>query len=379
MTPFTVHVVFGTRPEAIKLAPLVRAMRRSPALDPVVISTGQHRELLDTLLDTLQLRCQHQLAAMVADQSLCDLTSRMVQRLGNLFATQRPDVLLVHGDTATAFAGAVAGFYERIPVAHIEAGIRSGTPVTPFPEEFHRTAIARLTRWHFPSTDAAARNLLAEGVDPVDIEVTGSTAVDSLRWAMAGGLGRSAFTPGSLRNVLVTLHRRESQDGRIERVTQALTALAGPGTDVVILLHRNPAVRRDLLAAAANAAGPARFVEPLDYLDFVRTLAEADLVLTDSGGVQDEATALGKRMLVLRERTDRPEAVDAGTAEVIGLHPPDVVDRARREIGHPPPRRADIATDGPFGDGRSAERIVRRLSADLAVHAQPRGNVLSGR
>jgi UDP-N-acetylglucosamine 2-epimerase (non-hydrolysing) len=357
-------VLFGTRPEVIKLAPLLSALRADPEFVPVVISTGQHRELLDPVLRSLHLEQDFDLRAMKHNRTLTDLHSFIVREVGRLLLTERAEVLIVHGDTTTAFAGGLAAFYHGVAVAHVEAGIRSGTTTAPFPEELHRYALARLVKWHFAPTHRARSNLVAEGIAESAIEVTGNTVVDALAELLDTGQGASAFGPRSGRRVLATLHRRESQNGNIEAAARAIADIAGDDTEVVILLHKNPAVRRGLLAAAEGSSS-ARFLEPLPYPDFVRTLADADLVLTDSGGVQEEATALGKRILVLREVTDRPEAVQSGNAKVVGLDPAHIAAAARLALARDIPRTNRVDDDNPFGDGKSAERIVRRLRQEL--------------
>jgi UDP-N-acetylglucosamine 2-epimerase (non-hydrolysing) len=361
--PVQIFILLGTRPEAIKLAPVVRALKQQPRFDPVLISTGQHRELLNPLLETLQLSLDLNLSVMVPEQSLSALGGIMIRDIGDLLRTAKPDIVLVHGDTSTAFAGAVAAFYEGIPVAHVEAGLRSGSLETPFPEEFHRYAIARLARWHFAPTHDAAGNLLAEGIDTNSIEVTGNTVVDSLKWVIRGGRGQSVFSRDRSFKILVTLHRRELQGRSMREIAEALARLAEPEIEVLFLLHKNPVVRKELLTASRLLTS-ARFLEPLIYTDFVQTLRNADLIVTDSGGVQEEASILGKRILVVRKITDRPEAVDAGNAEVVGICTRNIIASVRQEISRAKSNDAKLPPSNAFGDGRSAGRIVRRLSMD---------------
>ena len=369
--PVQIFILLGTSPEAIKLAPVVRALKQECRFDPLLISTGQHRELLNPLLETLQLRLDLNMSVMVPEQSLSALGSTLIGDIGELLRTAKPDIVLVHGDTATAFTGAVAAFYEKIPVAHVEAGLRSGSLETPFPEEFHRYAIARLARWHFAPTHDAAGNLLAEGVDTSSIEVTGNTVVDSLKWVIREARGQSAFSQDSSFKVLVTLHRRELQGRSMHEIAEALARLAKPQVQIIFLLHKNPAVRRELLAAARIPTS-ARFLEPLDYTDFVQTLRNANLVVTDSGGVQEEATILGKRILVIRKITDRPEAVGEGNAEVVGTCAQNIVASVRQKVAEAESNSANLQTSNAFGDGRSAARIVRRLLKDCGWVSPPR-------
>ncbi|MEU5438423.1 UDP-N-acetylglucosamine 2-epimerase (non-hydrolyzing) [Streptomyces sp. NPDC020719] len=363
--PVRAMLVLGTRPEAIKLAPLARALESDPQFEPVVVTTGQHREMLHQMLDLLRVEVGFTLDVMRNRQQLSDLTARLVKGLGTLLRAQRPDVVIVQGDTTTALTGALCAFYERIPVAHVEAGLRTGVPDNPFPEELNRCLIGRMARWHFAPTERAARHLAAEGIAAEQILTTGNTVVDNLQWVLAEGLGSCAFHT-TRRRVLVTLHRRENQGERMRGMGRALCRLAERGdVEIVLPLHKSPAVRDALLPLARQEG--IHLVEPLDYPDFTATLAGCDLVLTDSGGIQEEAPSLGKPALVLRTTTERPEAVEAGAARLVGTDPDAIVAATSALLDDPAAYARMAGAGNPFGDGRATERILTQLSEDFAA------------
>ncbi|WP_328870665.1 UDP-N-acetylglucosamine 2-epimerase (non-hydrolyzing) [Streptomyces sp. NBC_00287] len=364
--PVRAMLVLGTRPEAIKLAPVARSMAAASSFEPIVVTTGQHREMLHQMLGLLGVTSRIALDVMRSRQQLSDLTARLVAELGNVMRLQRPDLVLVQGDTTTALAGALAAFYEKIPVAHVEAGLRTGVLDNPFPEELNRILIGRMARWHFAPTSRAGRHLTDEGVPKEQVFVTGNTVIDNLLWVLAEGSGSSAFrTPA--RRILVTLHRRENQGERMRGMGRALRRLAGRGdVEIVLPLHKSPAVREVLLPELDGHDGIS-LVEPLDYLDFAATLAECDLVLTDSGGVQEEAPSLGKPALVLRTTTERPEAVEAGAARLIGTDPDVIVQSATELLDDPVLYRRMAGAGNPFGDGRAADRVLAQLAEDFAA------------
>ncbi|MET7474567.1 UDP-N-acetylglucosamine 2-epimerase (non-hydrolyzing) [Streptomyces sp. NPDC005648] len=374
--PVRAMLVLGTRPEAIKLAPVARQMAAGTQFEPIVVTTGQHREMLHQMLGMLCVDARIALDVMRSRQQLSDLTARLVRELGEVMREQRPDLVLVQGDTTTAMAGALAAFYEKIPVAHVEAGLRTGVVDNPFPEELNRCLISRMTRWHFAPTPAAARHLTDEGVAPEQVFTTGNTVVDNLLWVLAEGAGTSAFRTDAKR-VLVTLHRRENQGERMRGMGRALTRLAARGdVEIVLPLHRSPAVREALLPELESHSGIS-LVEPLGYLDFAATLAECDLVLTDSGGIQEEAPSLSKPALVLRTTTERPEAVEAGAARLIGTDPEAIVVHAERLLDDPVEYRKMAGAGNPFGDGHAATRILAQLAEDFAADV-PVGLTASG-
>jgi UDP-N-acetylglucosamine 2-epimerase (non-hydrolysing) len=374
--PVRAMLVLGTRPEAIKLAPVARAMAVGEQFEPIVVTTGQHREMLHQMLGLLRVDVRIALDVMRSRQQLSELTARLVGELGEVMRDQRPDLVVVQGDTTTALAGALAAFYEKIPVAHVEAGLRTGVMDNPFPEELNRCLIGRIARWHFAPTARAARNLTDEGVPAEQVFATGNTVIDNLLWVLAEGTGTSAFRAAGKR-VLVTLHRRENQGERMRGMGRALCRLAARGdVEIVLPLHRSPAVREVLLPELEGRQGVS-LVEPLGYLDFAATLAECDIVLTDSGGIQEEAPSLGKPTLVLRTTTERPEAVDVGAARLVGTDPDAVVSAAEELLDDATVYRRMATAGNPFGDGRAASRILTQLAEDFAADA-PVGLTASG-
>ncbi|WP_198652825.1 non-hydrolyzing UDP-N-acetylglucosamine 2-epimerase [Actinocorallia populi] len=361
--PVRAMIVLGTRPEAIKLAPVARAMAGDPLFEPVVVNTGQHREMLEQMLHLLEVKAVADLAVMRERQDLAGLTGRLVDGLGRTIAESRPDLVVVQGDTTTAMCGALAAGYHRIPVAHVEAGLRTGDLGNPFPEEINRQLIGRISRWHFAPTERSAGHLRGEGVPDERIEVTGNTVIDNLLWMLSRGQGAPAFRTG-LRRILVTLHRRESQGAEMTAMARSLRRLADRGDcELLLPLHKSPAVRESLLPVL-DGHDRVTIVEPLGYADFAATLAACDLVLTDSGGVQEEAPSLGKPVLVLRATTERPEAVEAGAAKLIGTDAAVLYDEATRLLDDHDLYAGMANAVNPFGDGRAAERIIASLARD---------------
>jgi UDP-N-acetylglucosamine 2-epimerase (non-hydrolysing) len=364
--PVRAMIILGTRPEAIKLAPVVRAMADSAAFEPIVVNSGQHKEMLEQMLGMLGIDVRIDLAAMRARQRLSDLTSRLVSGIDRAIRTHRPDLVIVQGDTTTALCGALAASYEKVPTAHVEAGLRTGDLTNPFPEEINRQIIGRIARWHFAPTARAAAHLHAEGVPADQVVVTGNTVIDNLLWILRQNKGRPAFRTGR-RKLLVTLHRRESQGADMRGMAGTLRRLADRGDSEVLLpLHKSPAVRDSLLPEL----GGHPFVtvtEPLGYADFVATLAECDLVLTDSGGVQEEAPTLGKPVLVLRATTERPEAVEAGVARLVGTDAEDLFAIASDLLDDPVEYQRMAGAVNPFGDGQAARRVLSELAPDRSL------------
>jgi UDP-N-acetylglucosamine 2-epimerase (non-hydrolysing) len=377
MTARRVMVVLGTRPEAIKLAPVILCLRRSPRWDPSVAATGQHREMLDTALETFDIVPDFDLGIIQDRQTLSDITVRALTALGPLLQSQRPEVVIVQGDTTTTFAGALSAFYEGIPVVHLEAGLRTSNPASPFPEEINRRLTTQLASLHLTPTWSTRANLLREGVPAEHIVVTGNTVIDALFWV----LERSPREPSALvdslgqderRLLLVTAHRRESWGAKLESVGRALARLAKsePGLVIVLPLHRNPIVR-DAIAPVLASIENVILAEPVPYGTFVRLLARADIVLTDSGGIQEEAPSLGKPVLVMRDATERSDAIEAGTARLVGTTEDAIVD-AVQELLHD-----DIAYErmaksrNPFGDGRAAARAVEAVGYLLGLGSRP--------
>ncbi|KNB52648.1 non-hydrolyzing UDP-N-acetylglucosamine 2-epimerase [Streptomyces caatingaensis] len=369
-SPVRAMLVLGTRPEAIKLAPVARAMTASELFEPVVVTTGQHREMLHQMLDLLQVPERTALDVMRERQELSTLTARLVDGLGEVIRARRPDVVLVQGDTTTALTGALAAFYEHVPVAHVEAGLRTGVLDNPFPEELNRRLIGRVARWHFAPTPRAAAHLVAEGIPASEVFTTGNTVIDNLLWVLEKGTGRSHFTGADgLRRVLLTLHRRENQGDTMRGMGRAIRRLADRGdVEILLPLHKSPAVR-DALLPELTGHPRVRVVEPLGYLDFSATLAACDLVLTDSGGVQEEAPALGKPALVLRTTTERPEAVEAGAARLVGTVPEVILAAVERLLDSPADYERMATAGNPFGDGHATDHIVAQLAEDFGADA----------
>ena len=353
--------VFGTRPEAIKLAPVIARLREQPALfDARIAVTAQHREMLDQVLDAFSIRPDHDLNLMQPGQSLFESSSRILAALEPVLAEERPDWVLVQGDTTTAFCGALAAFYAGVRVGHVEAGLRTGDPRQPFPEEMNRVLITRLAAQHYAPTAAAAANLAREGIVPESILVTGNTGID----AVLDVAGRVQPSPSgtSRKLILVTAHRRESFGPGFENICAALKRLAErPDVEIIYPVHPNPNVREPverLLGGLPNV----RLIDPVPYVPFVELMQRAHILLTDSGGIQEEAPSLGKPVLVLREKTERPEAVLAGTARLVGTEADRIVAECVELLDDTDgyARRARI--HNPYGDGRAAIRIREHLS-----------------
>ena len=361
-----VLLFFGTRPEAIKLAPVLRALRASQHLAPVVCVSAQHRELLDNVLRGFEIVPDYDLDLMVSDQSLFHITAAVLSGLEPILADEAPDLALVQGDAQTALCGALAAYYRRVPIGHVEAGLRTGDRYAPFPEEMNRRLLARLASLHFAPTGAARDNLLAEGVPEADVFVTGNTEIDALRFMSAHGPLPDAFAfPG--RTLLVTAHRRESFGTGIERICEALRTLAREHSEVTIVfpVHPNPHVDGPVRRALGDVP---RIIltGPLDYASFVHLLARSALVLTDSGGIQEAAAALHVPALVLREKTERVEGIRAGAARLVGTDPARIVAEVDALLSDSRAHAAMARAKNPYGDGHAAMRIVEILEARLA-------------
>jgi UDP-N-acetylglucosamine 2-epimerase (non-hydrolysing) len=360
-----VAVVMGTRPEAVKMAPVVSVLERRPDLfDVRVCLTGQHRELLAQVTSLFGLRCGANLDIMTSDQDLTDVTVRVLEGLRVWFAANPPDWVLVHGDTTTTLAAALAAFYARLPVAHVEAGLRTRDRFNPYPEELNRQLTDDLASLHFAPTAESRANLLAEGIAASSVVVTGNTAIDALHMIMADAASTalpSPFPPGT-RGLLVTAHRRENFGAGLEAICRALARLAGARQDVHVLypVHPNPAVRdpaQRILGGLPNVS----LVQPLGYAELVRAMVASEVVLTDSGGIQEEAPSLGKPVLVLRARTERPEAVRAGTVKLVGPVEEAIVAETCRLLDDPAAYAAMARAVNPYGDGLAAPRIADAL------------------
>jgi UDP-N-acetylglucosamine 2-epimerase (non-hydrolysing) len=372
-----VLVVFGTRPEAIKMALLARALRAHPDFDAEVCVTAQHRSMLDQVLEIFDVKPRFDLDLMKENQGLADITARIVTNMTNVLREWRPDWLLVQGDTSTAFVAALAAFYEKVNVGHVEAGLRTGHKYSPWPEEMNRKLVGALADLHLPPTARARDALLREGVPETRVHVTGNTVVDALLWvsrkldedqAAREKLDeRFAFLDPKRRLVLITGHRRESFGKPFEDMCHAFVDIVRQKPDVEILypVHLNPNVQapvKAILAAAPDdLRGRIHLIEPVEYLQFVYLMKRAHFIVTDSGGVQEEAPSLGKPVLVTRNDTERPEAVEAGTAKLIGTDRARIVSESLRLLDDPAHYASMSHAHNPYGDGKANDRIVEIL------------------
>ena len=377
--PVRVLIVFGTRPEAIKMAPLALALAADARFDAKVCVTGQHREMLDQVLDLFAIKPAFDLNIMKPGQDLTDVTTAILQGMKGVFSQFKPDIVLVHGDTATTFATSLAAYYQQIPVAHVEAGLRTGNLYSPWPEEGNRKLTGALAALHFAPTETSSQNLQREGVSASNIVVTGNTVIDALL-EVVNKLSHDTtlqqrfrqqfeFLAPERRIVLVTGHRRESFGNGFERICQALadTAQAFPDVDIVYPVHLNPNVREPvnrLLDGIDNVY----LIEPLDYLPFVYLMNRSHIILTDSGGIQEEAPSLGKPVLVMRDTTERPEAVEAGTVKLIGTEVAAITQHLHELLTDPAAYERMRFAHNPYGDGQACQRIVQALAQLPRTH-----------
>ena len=381
----TIMLVFGTRPEAIKMAPLVKAFQeKSDCFRTIVCVTGQHREMLDQVLELFGIKPDFDLNIMKQGQDLYDITSRVLLGMRDVFKECRPDYLFVHGDTTTSTAAALAGFYQQIPVCHVEAGLRTYDMYSPWPEEMNRQITGRIATYDFSPTQLSRENLLRENVDEGRIVVTGNTVIDALHWvtgkikgdaALGGRLAAElkgcgydvARLDAGRRLVLVTGHRRENFGDGFRNICRALKALSQkyPEVDFVYPMHLNPNVRRPIhetFGENLSNLGNMFFIEPLEYLRFVFLMEKSAIVLTDSGGIQEEAPGLGKPVLVMRDTTERPEALDAGTVKLVGTDYDAIVRQVSTLLDDAGAYEAMSRAVNPYGDGKACGRIVEFLS-----------------
>ena len=370
--------VFGTRPEAIKMAPLVNLLKDDSEIDSRVCVTGQHREMLDQVLSLFQIEPEYDLAIMKSGQDLYDVTTSILLKIKPVLRDFKPDIVLVHGDTSTTFAAALACYYEKIAVGHVEAGLRTGNIYSPWPEEANRKLTGAITRLHFAPTDTSAANLLAENVAATNIVVTGNTVIDALLQVVSK-IGRddklnSAFAKQfpfgqhGRRLILVTGHRRESFGGGFEQICAALAdiAKAFSDCDIVYPVHLNPNVREPVYRLLSDVSN-VHLIPPQDYLPFVYLMSNATLVLTDSGGIQEEAPSLGKPVLVMRDTTERPEAVSAGTVKLVGTDRQKIVEQVNQLLTDSEYYQSMSFAHNPYGDGKACERIVTAIKQQLGA------------
>lgn len=363
-------VVFGTRPEAIKMCPLVLELRKNDFFKPVVCVTGQHRQMLDQALGFFNISPDHDLSVMEDRQTLFDITTKVINGLHIVYKAERPDAVLVHGDTPTTFAAALAAFYMKIPVGHVEAGLRSHDIYAPFPEEFDRQAAGLIAKWHFAPTKNAKNNLLSEGKDPDSVFVTGNTVIDALKITI-----RDDFSDETLewakdsRLVLLTAHRRENWGEPLRNIFSGIRRAVEqiPDAKVVFPIHQNPVVRQE--AQVLLECPRVRIIEPVDVMTFHNYIARCHMILTDSGGIQEEASAFGKPVLVLRDVTERPEGVEAGTLKIIGTSEEAVYKNFINLMADPIEYGRMSLSASPYGDGHACERIVRILQSSFSKTA----------
>lgn len=359
--------VIGTRPEAIKMAPVILALQKEPWANVRVLATAQHRQMLDQVLNFFSIEPDIDLNIMRPNQALTALTARLLLELDEVLLAEKPDVVLAQRDTTTVMTVALACFYHRIPFGHVEAGLRTWDMQNPFPEEANRVIAGRLARWHFAPTESSRQNLLREGVSDADITVTGNTVIDALLMTASKELEVGIALDATKRLVLVTSHRRENFGEPFRNICRALRTLAERNTDIQILypVHPNPNVK-DVAHEMLSNCGNIILCEPLDYAPFVAAMKKAYLIISDSGGVQEEAPALGKPVLVLRDETERPEAVEMGVVKLVGPNYERIVEEAQLLLDDATAYSAMARGVSPYGDGKGAERIVAVLRDHFA-------------
>ena len=362
----TIMLVFGTRPEAIKMCPLIQELRTRKDIRTLCCVTGQHRQMLDQVLSAFHVTPDYDLAIMKDGQTLFDVTTRVMEELKNVLAEAKPDLVLVHGDTTTTFAAALTCFYMQIPVGHVEAGLRTYQLDSPFPEEFNRHAVGVVAKYHFAPTEQARQNLLRENKKPETIFVTGNTAIDALKTTVRADYQNPEleWAKGS-RLILLTAHRRENLGEPMRAIFRAVRRIVDEVPDVKVLypVHMNPTIRA-LAQEILGGDERIRLIPPMDVVDFHNMLARSDLVMTDSGGIQEEAPSLGKPVLVLRDTTERPEGVAAGTLKLVGTDEETIYREAKRLLTDETAYHRMSVASNPYGDGHACRRIADILEKD---------------
>lgn len=375
MKPIKVMSVFGTRPEAIKMAPLVLELEARPEFESLVCVTAQHRQMLDGVLDCFKIKPDFDLDIMQSAQTLSDISSRVLNGLGKVLCSQKPDLVLVHGDTTTTFAGALAAFYEKIPVGHVEAGLRTFDRYSPFPEEMNRCMVGRLAEYNFAPTAQNAQNLRNERITD-NIFVTGNTVIDAMRYTVGDGVFKTEALRrldfDSRRVIALTCHRRENYGVPIENIFRAVRRLAESFSDAEIVypVHLSPYVRETAQKFLSNHEN-IHLIEPLDAMEMHRLMSKCFFVMTDSGGIQEEAPALGKPVLVLRKETERPEAVEAGTVALCGVEEERIFSAAAELLTNPAAYEKMARALNPYGDGHACERIADAIAYGFGARAKP--------
>lgn len=363
MKQIKIALVFGTRPEAIKMCPLILELQKHKEISCRVYLTGQHREMLDQVMDIFGIQADRNLNIMGVGQTLSDITVNVLYQLGKVLDEERPDLLLVHGDTTTSFAAALAGFYRRIPVGHVEAGLRTYRMDSPYPEEFNRQAVDLTAELYFAPTELARKQLLEEKKQPEHIFVTGNTVIDALKNTVTDSYSNEhlAWAKGS-RMILFTSHRRENIGEPMQRIFRAAKKIVREFSDVKLIypVHKNPKVR-EIAYEIMGDEERIRMIEPLDVFDFHNFMARSFLIMTDSGGIQEEAPALGKPVLVMRDTTERPEGVEAGTLKLVGTQENTVYEETKKLLTDRGSYQAMCRAVNPYGDGHASERIVEAI------------------
>lgn len=368
-----VMTIYGTRPEAIKMAPLVEALGQHRDIEPVVAVTGQHREMLDQVNEIFGITPDHDLDLMQPGATLTQITTRALERISNMLVQSRPDAVVVQGDTTTAFTGALAAFYEQIPVVHLEAGLRTGNMRSPFPEEMNRRLTSPIAALHLAPTAISKANLLAEGIDETIVPVVGNTVIDALHWTVKQDVPLSdpaieQIVTSGRRILLITTHRRESWGAKMRETMDAVAQIARAEPDLAIVLpmHRNPIVR-DVVVPILGELDNVVLTEPMAYGQFARLIAASTVILTDSGGVQEEAPSLGKPVLVMRDTTERPEAVTAGTVRLVGTDGPLIVKSVLELLRDEAVYKEMANAVNPYGDGKAAPRAAAAIAQMLGA------------
>ncbi|HHB0001466.1 TPA: non-hydrolyzing UDP-N-acetylglucosamine 2-epimerase [Staphylococcus aureus] len=358
-----IMTIFGTRPEAIKMAPLVKALEQEKMLEPIVVVTAQHREMLDSVLSTFEIKPKYDLNIMKSGQTLSEITSKSITQLEQVIQLEKPDMVLVHGDTMTTFAGGLAAFYNQVPIGHVEAGLRSYDKNSPFPEEVNRQLVGVLADLHFAPTKNAASHLLSEGKYSESVVVTGNTAIDAMKYTVDDNYKSNIMDKyHDKKFILMTAHRRENIGQPMENIFKAVRRLIDEYTDLALVypMHKNPKVR-EVAQKILGSHDRIELIEPLDVVDFHNFAKKSYFILTDSGGIQEEAPSFNKPVLVLRSVTERPEGVEAGTLKVIGTNKQNVYQAAKELIDDERLYHQMSEASNPYGDGFASERIVNHI------------------
>ncbi|WGZ44344.1 UDP-N-acetylglucosamine 2-epimerase (non-hydrolyzing) [Mammaliicoccus lentus] len=368
-----IMTIFGTRPEAIKMAPLVSELKNDPELQPIVVVTAQHREMLDSVLETFDITPDYDLNIMKQGQTLSEVTSRVLGGLESVIQEAKPDMILVHGDTTTTFAGSLAAFYNEVAIGHVEAGLRTWNKYSPFPEEMNRQMTGVLADLHFSPTDQSKHNLLQENKKDESIVVTGNTAIDALSTTVSENYESEIINRHKdKRIVLLTAHRRENIGKPMENIFKAVRRIVEEHEDVVVVypMHKNPKVR-DIAGQLLSDHNRIELIEPLEVIDFHNFAANSHLILTDSGGVQEEAPSLGKPVLVLRDTTERPEGVEAGTLKLVGVEEEDVYNETKKLLNDQSSYESMSIAQNPYGDGLASKRICENIKYYFDILTEP--------